>query len=100
MKLNCQICGQRITLGDRVGRGEACPKCGADLKACRQCRFYAPNLSNSCREPKAERVVDKEKANFCDFYEPNRDGAVDVSDQAASRSQAEEMWEKMFGKKD
>jgi hypothetical protein len=31
---------------------------------------------NECREPQAERVVDKEKSNFCDFFTPRRSGAA------------------------
>jgi hypothetical protein len=29
-------------------------------------------MYNECREPSAERVVDKEKANFCDYFEFHR----------------------------
>ncbi|HTG17217.1 MAG TPA: hypothetical protein VK747_18340 [Blastocatellia bacterium] len=29
-------------------------------------------MSNRCREPQAEWVSDREKANFCDFFTPNK----------------------------
>ena len=45
-----------------------CPKCDADLHCCRNCTFYDLNAYNNCRESQAERVVDKEKANFCDYF--------------------------------
>ena len=32
------------------------------------CQHYAPEHYNECREPVAERIVDKEQANFCDFF--------------------------------
>ena len=32
------------------------------------CSFYDPKAYNECREPNADRIVDKEKANFCDYY--------------------------------
>jgi hypothetical protein len=32
------------------------------------CYFYDPKAYNECREPNADRIVDKEKANFCDYY--------------------------------
>jgi hypothetical protein len=36
---------------------------------CRNCAFYAAGAYNDCREPCAERVVDKERANFCEFFQ-------------------------------
>ena len=35
------------------------------------CEYYDPHSYNECREPIAERVLDKEKANFCDSFRLN-----------------------------
>lgn len=35
---------------------------------CRNCAYFAPGSHNDCREPAAERVVDKERANFCEYF--------------------------------
>jgi len=32
------------------------------------CKFYDPKVYNECIEVNAERIVDKEKANFCDYF--------------------------------
>jgi hypothetical protein len=32
------------------------------------CAFYDTNSYNECREPAADRTLEKEKANFCDYY--------------------------------
>lgn len=40
----------------------------ASIRCCKMCQFYDPKAYNECREPNADRVVDKEKANFCDYY--------------------------------
>ena len=32
------------------------------------CQFYDPKAYNECRENSADRIVDKEKANFCDYF--------------------------------
>jgi hypothetical protein len=32
------------------------------------CTFYDQTAYNECREPSADRIVEKEKANFCDFF--------------------------------
>jgi hypothetical protein len=55
-------------VADRIGVRETCERCGGWVHCCRNCELYAPGLSNDCREPGAERVVDKEQGNFCDFF--------------------------------
>lgn len=57
-------------------RRDACPRCGADLHACVQCLFYAPGQYNDCREPQAERVLDPERSNYCDYFSPTTGTSV------------------------
>lgn len=64
----CAGCGSELGRPERVGRRDRCPRCGVDLRCCRQCRFFAPPLANQCREPQAEPVGDKAAANFCDYF--------------------------------
>lgn len=52
-----------------------CPRCDRPLHSCRNCEFYDPSFNNQCREPMAERVVEKERANFCDYFAPRPTGA-------------------------
>lgn len=67
---SCHACGAALPSGSRIARREACAGCGADLHCCRNCRFYSPGMYNDCAEPQAERVVDPERANFCDHFAP------------------------------
>jgi len=53
---------------DMIGRQEECPSCFQSLHCCRMCHFYNTSAYNECKEPMANRVLDKEKANFCDFF--------------------------------
>ncbi len=66
----CAGCGGDLGRPERtaVGRRDTCPRCGVDLRCCRQCRFHEPTLADGCREPQAERVVDKTRGNFCEFF--------------------------------
>lgn len=64
----CSFCGIKIEYEERIGRQDTCPSCKRDLHSCMQCEFYDERAYNKCREPQAERVVDKEKANFCDYF--------------------------------
>lgn len=65
----CYFCGTSIDPGQKILREASCASCGRDLHACVQCRHYDPNAHNKCREPQAEWVTDKDKANFCEFFE-------------------------------
>jgi hypothetical protein len=40
------------------------------------CRFYDTSVANACREPVAERVTDKTRANFCGYLELRTDAGT------------------------
>ena len=35
------------------------------------CAFYSETSYNECKESQADRVLDKEKANYCDYFKAN-----------------------------
>ncbi|MCU7935482.1 MAG: hypothetical protein KZQ99_11460 [Candidatus Thiodiazotropha sp. (ex Dulcina madagascariensis)] len=69
IKGKCWQCGTDLETGD-YGRETNCRKCGKPTRVCRNCRWYAPARPNQCQEPMAEPVMEKEKPNFCGFFEP------------------------------
>jgi len=66
---NCWSCGTDLDPLD-YGRQDVCKKCGRDTKVCKNCIFYDVTANNQCRENQADRVVDKERSNFCDYFKP------------------------------
>ena len=68
MGFHCFSCNNELEITDRVGRRDEC-LCGADIHVCLNCRFYDETAYNSCRESSAEVVRDKDRGNFCDFFE-------------------------------
>jgi len=58
------------------------------------CEFYAPSVAKSCREPVAEEVTDKERANFCDYFRAQSGvhAAGGVAEADAARAQLEAMF--------
>ena len=72
MAIYCFHCAVKIESGinGRVGRKDTCPKCDSDVHVCLNCQHFDESSYNRCREPQAERVVDKDKANFCEFFSP------------------------------
>jgi hypothetical protein len=73
----CYKCGSAIPESN-LGRRDACEKCGADTRCCRNCRQYDRARNNECREEQAGRQVDKEKGNFCEWFQA-REGGADIS---------------------
>lgn len=68
--ITCYHCKKSIPLlgAFKIVRTEECPYCSTSLHCCRMCTFYDPKVYNECRESNADRIVDKEKANFCDYF--------------------------------
>ena len=64
----CPFCREVMDMKGRIGFRDTCGNCGKDLHVCRACRFYDTGSYNECREPQAERVLDKERANFCEYF--------------------------------
>jgi ribosomal protein L40E len=95
-ELVCWKCG--APLGDiplPLSRFAECKACHAKLHVCRMCEFYDTSVAKSCREPVAEEVKDKTRANFCDYFKA-RPGAYSARDDAAGRKAASEL-ESLFG---
>lgn len=65
----CFACGKEADISGRPGRGEVCPYCGADLKVCLNCAFSDHNSYNDCRESSAERVLIKDRSNYCEYFQ-------------------------------
>ena len=64
----CAFCKKEIEFGGKISRTDTCPHCSRDLHCCLQCKFYDPGSYNECKEVMAERVVGKDRTNFCDHF--------------------------------
>jgi hypothetical protein len=64
----CHACLKGLEIKIPVGRRENCPFCGSDLHCCLNCVFYEMGTYNDCRETQAERVIEKNRSNFCDYF--------------------------------
>lgn len=64
---NCWNCGAELTPLD-YGRQDTCRRCGRDTKVCKNCEFHDKSYNNQCKENQADRVVEKERSNFCDYF--------------------------------
>ena len=64
----CFSCGREVDIVLKPSRKDTCEHFDADLRVCMNCRFYDAALYNECSETSAEKVQDKDLANFCDFF--------------------------------
>lgn len=58
------------------------------------CEFHDTSVAKSCREPVAEEVTDKERANFCDYFRarPGVHAAGGAGEADAARAKLEAMF--------
>ncbi len=93
--LLCWKCGASLdALPHPLSRLAECPACRTDLHICRMCEFYDPRISKQCREPIADEVKDKQRANFCGYFRirPNAYQARDTATQSDARTQLEALF--------
>ncbi len=110
--LLCWNCGENLDDVPRpISRHASCPACFNELHCCRMCRHYDATKTATCHEDRADPPLQKENANFCDFFTPrfgayaeettlksdaarsNLDalfGGADASEAAAGDGQADE----------
>ena len=90
MPLVCWKCGAFLadyTLPLR--RLEECRACHAELHVCKLCEWYNTSVAKHCREPIAEEVKDKERANFCDYFKPRPDAYSSAPLDEAAKAKSE-----------
>ena len=87
IKGKCWNCGTEI-LPLEFGRRDSCGHCGGDTRVCKNCKHYDVRYHNECRETQADRVVEKEKANFCDYFTPGSSGGTNLKNEARTAAEA------------
>jgi hypothetical protein len=88
----CHKC-KAVIETEKVGLRHECEKCTSDLHVCLNCRFYDPGKANACMETQAERVKEKDRANYCDYFS-FKEERTEKSGQETAR----ELWDQLFKK--
>ncbi len=89
----CYYCGTDFEAP--VYRSSVCSSCGKDLKICLNCRFYSPGSHYDCRETISEPVRDKERANFCDYFQPGANTGKNSSKDSGNNGS--DAFNRLFG---
>ena len=70
-RIECWRCGTAVNSAQLpITRLEQCLHCHADLHVCRLCRFWNPRYTSKCSHDHAEPPLDRERANFCQYFRP------------------------------
>jgi len=93
--IKCVYCSEELEFGRSVSRNDICPYCSRDIHCCLQCKYYDQRSYNECREVLAERVVNKEKNNLCEYFILK--GAKD--EEQGRQARAKQALEDLFKKK-
>jgi len=99
-EIACYRCGASLaSLSLPLSRQDACPSCSVYLHVCKMCVSFDSNVAEQCREDDAEAVSEKERANFCEWFQP-AENSFDEKRAAAdqqSRDQLEALFENDAG---
>jgi len=93
---HCWKCGAEYKLGAAPGRSETC-LCGADLRVCLNCVSYDPQVAYQCRDRRADPVVEKHLANYCEYFEMARREFVPRPEATTRAEQARAQLRKLLG---
>lgn len=94
--LICFHCQKAVSYIGKIGRRDECHACKSDLHACKNCHFYDPVAYNQCREPSADVVQEKDRSNFCDYFQP-RIGGLGGRSSTDLKAAAEALFKKKDG---
>jgi len=95
--LVCWQCGASLAeLSMPLRRLDVCPKCHKELHVCKMCVEYDIRVAKHCREPTAEEIQHKEKANFCDHFKPKANAFIqpDIIGIDKARSELDRLFKK------
>ena len=95
-ELVCYNCNHSLAaLSLPLSRRDLCASCGVHLHVCRMCVAYDPAVTRQCREDDADDVLEKDRLNFCEWFEP-AEGAFDAGRNARHQEAKAEL-DGLFG---
>ncbi len=76
---NCWSCDREQSASD-YGRETLCLGCSKPTRVCKNCRWYDVGRTHQCAEVIMEPVKDKERANYCEFFEATQNSTSEKLD--------------------
>ena len=89
MTRHCFKCGKDWTLSNAPGRRDVCDECNTDLRCCRNCIHFDIVVAHQCRERRAEPVDEKDRSNYCEYFDFARRNFVKIDPSKGKISREE-----------
>jgi hypothetical protein len=72
--MHCHACRHEIAVApsESVGFRDECERCQADAHVCLNCAHHDVSAYNECRESGAERILERDRQNRCEWFRPGR----------------------------
>lgn len=67
------------------------------MRVCLNCHFYQPSAHWECHETIPERVAEKDRSNFCDYFRPRQHKAPAAGEPASGSDTARDDFNRLFG---
>jgi hypothetical protein len=95
-RMLCQACQTEIPLaaGESIGFRDACDRCRADLHVCLNCAHHDTSAYNGCRESSSERILDRDRANRCEYFRPTSKARAAGEDRDEAMADLESLFKK------
>lgn len=92
--MNCFKCGFFIESGPfkKIGFRDCCESCGTSLHCCLGCKYYQIGLSNDCKIPGTEKIVDRSANNFCEEFAVREGGAISAKKPPSSFTRFDDLF--------
>jgi hypothetical protein len=68
--IRCAECSANAQFMDELKPTDTCRGCNADLRTCRNCKFFDPGAPNECMQPVPRRIDGKNVRNECPLFKP------------------------------
>ncbi len=92
--MNCFKCGLFIESGPlkKIGFRDYCENCGASLHCCLGCKYYQVGLSNNCKIPGTEKIVDCSANNFCEEFAVREQESVSTKKNSGGAARFDDLF--------
>ena len=90
----CHSCAKLLDIEQHIGFRDECPRCSSPLHVCMNCSFYAPGAYNDCKESSAERVLEKDRANRCEYFRFKDSQPGETSEKSKAAKLADQLFKK------
>jgi hypothetical protein len=96
----CSRCNETQRVMSEITTESVCPKCGADMHTCSNCKNFDTSSRWECRETIPARVAPKDQRNECALFAPKivRDLAADKGVRIEAPDDARKAFEALFKK--